>query len=254
MKSWRWIDTGVRGAADNMALNKALLEARQALEAPSTLRFLRFTPSALIGCHGNPDRDLDLAFCRENGIAVQRRLTGGGAIYMDEGVLGWELYVDKAEAGGAEMAAVSARICGAVVRALQALGVAARLRPPTDLVVGARKISGSGGAIEGNALIYQGTVLLDFDVTRMLRVIGVRDEKAHAGARASVVSLKEVLQPLPALGAIREAFVEAFAAEFGARIAPGELNAAEQRRFAAAREEIDTPEWVGTCASAGPAQ
>jgi len=42
--AWRWIDTGVRRPAENLALNRALLEARQAREIPSTLRFLRFTP------------------------------------------------------------------------------------------------------------------------------------------------------------------------------------------------------------------
>jgi lipoate-protein ligase A len=250
MKRWRWIDTGVRGAAENMALNRALLEARHAGEAPSTLRFLRFTPSALVGLHGHPDQELDLAFCRQHGIAVQRRITGGGAIYMDEGVLGWELYAERAEAGAAEMAAISARICGAAAKALASLGVPARHRPPTDLVVGERKISGTGGALEGNALIYQGTVLLDFDVTRMLHVLGVRDERAHAGARSAVVNLKELLEPLPGLATVMRSFVKAFAEEFEARIEPGELNGAERTRLAAALADIDTPEWVAACGTA----
>ena len=34
--AWRWIDTGVRRPAENLALNRALLEARQAREIPST--------------------------------------------------------------------------------------------------------------------------------------------------------------------------------------------------------------------------
>ena len=36
--TWRVIDTGLRRAAENIALNRALLEARQADEIPSTLR------------------------------------------------------------------------------------------------------------------------------------------------------------------------------------------------------------------------
>ena len=113
MKTWRWIDTGLLPPAENLALNRALLEARQAGEAPSTLRFLRFTPAALLGRHGDAAKELDLEYCRAQGIAVQRRITGGGAIYMDPNVLGWELYLDKAEAGSAEMAAISKRICEA---------------------------------------------------------------------------------------------------------------------------------------------
>jgi lipoate-protein ligase A len=247
VKTWRWTDTGVLPPAENLALNRALLEARQAGEAPSTLRFLRFTPSALVGRHGDPAKELDLAYCRAEGIAVQRRITGGGAIYMDPNVLGWELYLDKAEAGSAEMAAISRRICEAAARAIAALGAPAEFRAPTDIVVGGRKISGTGGALDGNALVYQGTLLLDFDVARMLRALGIVDEKMLAGARAATVNLKELVAPLPSAAALRGAFIGAFAREFGVAIEMGELNAAERAHLAAALAEMDTPEWVGAC-------
>ncbi len=42
---WRVIDTGLRAVAQNIALDRALLEARRAEEIPSTLRFCRFAPS-----------------------------------------------------------------------------------------------------------------------------------------------------------------------------------------------------------------
>jgi lipoate---protein ligase len=247
MTQWRWIDTGVLGAAENLALNRALLEARQAGEAPSTLRFLRFTPSALLGRHGDPAKELDLAYCKAQGIAVQRRITGGGPIYMDENVLGWELYLDKAEAGSAEMAAVSKRICQAAARAIAALGAAAEFRAPADIVVGGRKISGTGGAIDGNAIVYQGTLLVDFDVARMLHALGIVDERMHAGARAATVNLRELVSPLPSAASLRGAFIGAFGREFGAAIEVGELNAAERRRHAAALAEMDSAEWVGPC-------
>lgn len=247
MKTWRWIDTGLLPPAENLALNRALLEARQAGEAPSTLRFLRFTPAALLGRHGDAAKELDLEYCRAQGIAVQRRITGGGAIYMDPNVLGWELYLDKAEAGSAEMAAISKRICEAAARAIVALGAAAEFRAPTDIVVGGRKISGTGGALDGNALVYQGTLLVDFDVARMLHALGIVDEKMHAGARAATVNLRELVSPLPSPAALRGAFIGAFGKEFGAAIEVGELNAAERSRQAAALAEMDSAQWVGPC-------
>ncbi len=103
MEHWRVIDTGLRPAAQNIALNRALLEARQADEIPSTLRFLRFTPSALLGYHQSAEQELNLDYCREQGIEIQRRITGGGAIYFDETQIGWELYLHKRELGTADM-------------------------------------------------------------------------------------------------------------------------------------------------------
>lgn len=250
---WRWMDTGVLRAAENMALNRALLEARQAGEARSTLRFLRFRPAALVGRHGDPARELDLEYCRANGISVQRRITGGGPIYMDEGVLGWELYLERDDVGTAEMPAISRRICEAAARAIEALGAPAQYRAPTEIVVAGRKISGTGGAMEGDALVYQGTLLLDFDVGVMLRVLAATartlNDAMLAGARGGVINLGEVLGRVPAPAALRGAFIEAFASAFGAQLDEGALNDAERRRFEAALAEMDSDEWVGTPAA-----
>jgi len=252
MGIWRWIDTGLRRPAENLALNRALLEARQAREIPSTLRFLRFTPSALIGHHQDPAKELDLAFCAGRGIAVQRRLTGGGAIYLDENVLGWELYLEQADVGAPEMAAISRRICTAAADAVRSLGVAAEYCAPTDVVVAGRKISGTGGAMEGDALLYQGTLLLDFDVEVMLRALAATAPRVTpefvAAARQSVVNLRELVSPLPPLAAVEAAFVAAFARAFGVVIERGELTAAERERYAAALAEIDSSAWIGLAA------
>jgi len=252
MGSWRWIDTGLRRPAENLALNRALLEARQAREIPSTLRFLRFTPSALVGHHQDPAKELDLAFCAGRGIAVQRRLTGGGAIYLDENVLGWELYLEQSDVGTPEMAAISRRICTAAADAVRSLGVVAEYRAPTDVVVAGRKISGTGGAMEGDALLYQGTLLLDFDVEVMLRALAATASRVTpefvAAARRSVVNLRELVSPLPPLAAVEAAFATAFARAFGVTIERGELSAAELVRYTAALAEIDTAAWIGLAA------
>jgi lipoate-protein ligase A len=164
--TWRVIDTGLRRAADNIALNRALLEARQADEAPSTLRFLRFTPSALLGFHQSAEQELNLDYCRDQGVAIQRRLTGGGAIYFDDTQLGWELYLHRQDLRCTDMQAITRRICDAAARGIQALGVDARFRPRNDIEVDGRKISGTGGAFDDDALMYQGTLLIQFDVEK----------------------------------------------------------------------------------------
>lgn len=161
---WRVIDTGLRPAAQNIALNRALLEARQAEEIPSTLRFLRFAPSALLGCHQSAGQEFNLEYCKAHNIAIQRRITGGGAIYFDERQLGWELYLHRRDVGTSDMQAIAKRICHAAATAISALGVDARYRPRSDVEVDGRKISGTRGVFDGDALLHQGTLLIDFDV------------------------------------------------------------------------------------------
>lgn len=248
MENWRVLDTGLRSAAQNIALNRALLEARQAEEIPSTLRFLRFTPSALLGYHQSAEQELNLDYCRANGVAVQRRITGGGAIYFDETQIGWELYLHKRDVGTTDMQAISRRICHAAATAISALGVDARYRPRNDIEVDGRKISGTGGAFDGDALLFQGTLLVDFDVERMLRVLRIPAEKlsdkAIESARERVANLRELLGRPPDVARIRSNIKEAFESEFGVEFTEGDLTLSEHARYETALREIDTPDWV----------
>lgn len=249
MSTWRLLDTGLRPAAENMAMNRAILEAHQAGEAPPTLRFLRFSPCALVGFHQSVAQELDVAFCREQGIAIQRRMTGGGAIYFDETQLGWELYFDRHWLGAAEMESVARRVCEAAAAGISKLGVDARFRPRNDIEVDGRKLSGTGGAFDGDAILYQGTLLLDFDVERMFRVLRIPAEKlsnkAIESARDRVVNLSTLLGQVPTLSTVHQAMAEGFSEAFGMTFEPSEqLNAREQERFAEALAEIDSDEWV----------
>ena len=246
--TWRLLDTGLRRAADNIALNRTLLESRAAEESPNTLRFLRFTPCALLGYHQSAAQELDLDYCEGQGIEVQRRITGGGAIYFDPAQLGWELYFGRRDLGVADMEAVSRRLCELAAAGLRRLGLDARFRPRNDIEVGGRKISGTGGVSEGEALLFQGTLLLDCDVGKMLRVLRISaqklSDKAVASARERIVTVRELSGQLPPLSEVQQALAEAFAQGLDIALAPGELSAKEQARFAAALEEIAQPGWI----------
>lgn len=248
MAIWRIVDTGLRPAAENIALNRALLEARQAREIPATLRFLSFTPSALLGYHQSAEQELNLDYCASHGIAIQRRITGGGAIYMDQAQLGWELYLTRQDLGTADMTVIARRICEAAARGISGLGVKARYRPRNDIEVDGRKISGTGGAFDGDALMYQGTLLIQFDVEKMLRVLRIPAEKlsdkAIACARERVANLKDLLAFVPPRDEIKARLAEAFGEAFGVDFAQEPLSAAEQTRFRRALAEISHPDWV----------
>ncbi len=246
--AWRVIDTGLRRAAENIALNRALLEARQADEIPNTLRFLRFKPAALLGFHQSAEQELNLDYCRAQGVEIQRRITGGGAIYFDETQLGWELYLHKRDFCTADMQAITRRICEAAACGIQTLGVDAQFRPRNDIEVDGRKIAGTGGAFDGDALMFQGTLLIQFDVEKMLRVLRISAEKlsgkAITSARERVANLAELLGQAPAMQAVQAAMTRAFADAFGVAFEAGIISPAEQARFDCALAEIDTESWV----------
>lgn len=244
---WRLIDAGVRPAAEHFAVNRALLETRRQ-GGPSTLRFLQFAPSALLGYHQSAEQELRLDYCAEHGIAIQRRISGGGAIYMDETQFGWELYLHQSEIGSHDMAAIARRICEAAARAVASFGLDARFRPRNDIEVDGRKISGTGGVMDGEALLYHGTLLVEFDVEKMLRILRIPAEKlsdkAIADARSRVVNLAELLGFSPPLAEVKVSLQQSFADEFGVAFDPGELTDGELALYEVALREIDSPEWI----------
>ena len=231
--TFRIIDTGVRDGRANIAFDAALIEERQAGHVPDTIRFLRFPPTALIGRHQDLSREIHLDYCRDNGVGTVRRITGGGAIYLDEGQLGWELVFHRKSLGVAALPELAEKICNAAALGFKALGVDARFRPRNDIEVGGRKISGTGGFFDGDVLIYQGTVLVDMNPEQMVRALKIPEAKLAKreldSAAQRVVTLKELLgNDLPDIETIKAALIEGFTAGLGISAEPGEITAAEE--------------------------
>jgi lipoate-protein ligase A len=81
-RTWRLIDTGPLSGPENMAIDAALLDCFVPGESLPVLRLYGWEPPAF--SYGRFQRVadiIDLEKCRENGIAVVRRITGGGVIY-----------------------------------------------------------------------------------------------------------------------------------------------------------------------------
>ena len=244
--AFRIIDTGVREGRANIAFDAALIEERQAGRVPDTIRFLSFPPTALIGRHQDLSREIDLEYCAKHRIGTVRRITGGGAIYLDEGQLGWELVFHRASLGIAALPDIAREICNAAAAGLQALGVDAKFRPRNDIEVGGRKISGTGGFYDGDVLIYQGTVLVDLNPQRMVNALRVPQGKLAKreldSAAQRVVTLKELLGPnTPDLELIKIALLKGFKDVLGIDAEYGAITEAEEDR---ARQHYD--EEIGT--------
>ena len=230
---FRIIDTGVREGRANIAFDPALIELRQQDKVPDTIRFMRFPPTALIGRHQDLSREVNLDYCNEDGVGVVRRVTGGGAIYLDEGQLGWELVFHRASLGIANLPDLAAAICNAAAAGLRKLGVKAKFRPRNDIEVDGRKISGTGGFFDGDILIYQGTVLVDMNPAQMVKALNIPAAKVAKHdldtAEQRVVTLKELLgDDLPDMETIKAALIEGFTEMLGIEAEPGDISDAEE--------------------------
>jgi len=248
--TFRVINTGLRDGRANIAFDQALVESHQAGGIPDTIRFLRFPPTALVGRHQALSQEIRLDYCRENGVGVARRVTGGGAIYFDEGQLGWELVFHRRSLGTSDLGELTRLICEAAASGLSTLGIAAAYRPRNDIEVDGRKLCGTGGFFDGDTLFYQGTLLIDMDPAAMVKALKLPAAKPSDKQRGSpaqrVVTLKELLgDDLPALDSIQEALLTGFREGLGIETEADEVSDAEENLSRALHDqEIGTDEFV----------
>jgi len=250
MKTWRLLDTARMTAAENMALDETLVEMRGEGKTPNTIHFLQFSPPAvLIGYHQSVAEEIRQDFCRSHGIHINRRVTGGGAIFFDEGQLGWEVVCDKSFFNVTFFTEKLFRLlCEPIVSALKHLGIQSRFRPRNDIEVDGRKISGTGGTESDDAFLFQGTMLTDFDVDTMLKSLRIPVEKLKAkeidSVRERVTCLKWELGSLPPIEEIKDAIAAGFESCLGIRLQPGSLTIDEERRFREKASYFASDRWI----------
>ena len=218
MKTFRVIDTGVREGRAQIAFDQALIDLHRAGEIGDTIRFLTFPPTVLVGRHQAISQELHLDACRAAGVGIGRRITGGGALYLDEGQFGWELIFHRKTLGISSLSELTQAICEGAAHGLSKLGIDARYRPRNDIEVAGRKISGTGGFFDGDTLFYQGTVLGELDHGRISSLLNIPEAKRakHVGTGPRMVTLKELMNgETPPLKEVKRVMLEGFAEKLG---------------------------------------
>ncbi|MFH1751310.1 MAG: biotin/lipoate A/B protein ligase family protein [Candidatus Micrarchaeota archaeon] len=219
---WRIVSFESHDAFMNMALDEACSEALAANAVQPTIRFYGWQPSAVsIGYHQSITDEVNLEECRNQGIDVVRRRTGGGAVYHDTSgeltysVIAPEIFFTK------DIIASYKIICNWIVDALALMGLSGEFKPINDIILEGKKISGNAQTRRGGILLQHGTLLYDLDVRRMFSVLKVSKEKISdkmiASAEERVTCLKKagISDKNIAYRSLVSAFTSGKSVEFG---------------------------------------
>lgn len=189
-------DSGLRSGAENVALDCAQWYACRRDDVTVRLRFHRYLPAVSLGAHQSLGLAVRREFCRARGIEIVRRLTGGGALYLDPDQIAWTLTLCSDARDPPSLRAWMERLCGGVVAGLGRLGIAARFAAPNDIEVQGRKLASGFLLTAGRALLFQGTLLREADVETRLKALRTPTEKLSPegilSARTRLVTLREL--------------------------------------------------------------
>lgn len=146
-------------------------------------------PSVIVGKHQNTLAEINYRYSKDKKIPVVRRITGGGAVYHDEGNLNFTLIFH----GRSGQLIDYRKALVPILDALSALGVNAEFTGKSDLSIGGRKISGNAEHIRGNRVLHQGTLLFSSDLGRLSEALCVNPckytGKAIPSIRAQVTNI-----------------------------------------------------------------
>ena len=150
-------------------------------------------PTVIYGRNQVLENEVNLAFCREKGIAVVQRRSGGGCVYSDPGNVMVSFVV---EPGPVEE--IFPRMLGHVAGFLRSLGLDAEVSGHNDILVGGRKVSGNAYYKTPGTDIVHGTLMFDVDLDALENAIRPPAEKLQrhgvASVRQRVANLKPLLE------------------------------------------------------------
>lgn len=265
MEKLRFIDLETHNAAENMAIDEAIMLSLERGDVPPTLRLYRWRPSAVsIGTFQSVKNDgnlsfcfllsmkteVDLDFCRTHGIDVVRRLTGGSAVYHDsDGEITYSIILPK----GHRLAPMDIEesytvISEGILRSLKHLGLDAELKQVSDVQVNGKKICGSAQTRKHECLLQHGSVLLGLDEATIFSIL--RMPPPRAGDRITrevhenMTSVRYLLRRQVGFDELRAALVTGFSEALSVDLVPARLTQDEKKRaLELATSKYETETW-----------
>ena len=232
----------------HVALDQVLAEELAAGRRGPTLRFWEWVdPAVVIGSFQSLRNEVDPAGAEKHGVTVVRRISGGGAMFMEAGnCITFSLVVPASLVDGLTFEQSYAFLDDWVLGALADVGVAAAYAGVNDIASSAGKLAGAAQKrLVGGAVLHHVTMAYDIDADKMLEVLRIGREKLSDKGTKS--ARKRVDPVRSQTGLPRAEVIAAFKAHFRGRYdtVDGALRPAEiARATELVATKFGTPEWV----------
>lgn len=235
-------------AVEHVALDEVLANSvAKGLRGP-TLRFWDWDDSVVvIGSFQSVKNEVDMAAATAANVQVVRRVTGGGAMFMEPGnCITYSLTVPTSLVDGMSIEQSYQFLDAWVLAALAEVGINAHYVPLNDIASEQGKIGGAAQKRFANGvLVHHATLAYDIDANKMLQVLRTGREKI---SDKGISSANKRVDPMRSqTGLSREAIIDAFTGHFSqayqsqaGEYLPQELASAKAR----VTEKYLTQEWL----------
>ncbi len=241
---------GPRGMdpAMHVALDEIIGREVAAGTRPPTLRIWDWdSPLVVMGSFHSYVNEIDPEGAAKHGINVVRRVSGGGAMFMEPGnCITYSLVVPQSLVEGLSFERSYSFLDDWIIEALAEVGVKAHFVPLNDIASEAGKIGGAAQKrFAAGSVLHHVTMSYDIDADKMTEVLRIGREKlSDKGTR----SAKKRVDPMRSqTGMTRDAIIDSFLQTFRRRYATQDADYTSEELTEAKRlvdEKFSTPEWT----------
>lgn len=179
--------------ADNIYFNLALEEYFLKNFQENVFFVWKCSPSVVLGKHQNVFEEVDIDFAMKHKIHIARRISGGGAVFHDEGNINFTFI----KSGEKEKLVDFKKHTQPIIDILQTMGIDAKFQGKNDLRVEGKKISGNAEHVYKNKVLHHGTLLFKSDLALLRGCLKGDDpgyeSKAVKSIRSPVMNIAELL-------------------------------------------------------------
>ena len=245
---WQLIRGGAVAPAMQMALDQVLAEEVGAGRRKPTLRIWEWdSPAVVIGSFQSVKNEVDMENAVKYGFTVVRRISGGGAMFMEAGsVITYSIYAPSDLVQGLSFADSYAFLDEWVITTLRSLGIDAFYQPLNDIASAKGKIGGAAQKrLTSGAVLHHVTMSYDMDGDKMVEVLRVGREKLSDKGIRSANKRVDPLRRLTGLSRVEiiDRMIATFTGLYGlskSEITPAEAAKAEQL----VAEKFGTGDWL----------
>jgi lipoate-protein ligase A len=226
VENWRLIDLGMAEPYVAQCFYEAVALAIDRGLSPNTIILVQpASPYVCLGYHQILEKEVDVEFCKKQGLPIIRRSQGGGTVYLNNDQVFYQVVASEdSKVIPHRVDELFEKLLQVTVYVYRKLGLEAEFKPLNDVVVNNRKISGNGAGRIGKAIILVGNIILDLDYDLMARVLKIPDEKFRdkmaKSMREWVTSLKRELGYIPSVDEIKKLLVEGYEKILGIKLIP----------------------------------
>ena len=177
--NYRFVLSKSKDAAWNLSLEEYMLD--HVNDDEFIFYVWRNGKSLIIGRNQNAHAECNLKAIDEDGVRLVRRISGGGAVYFDDGNATYSFIAHKKN--------YSKKLnYGIIIDALKRLGLDTEQSGRNDILLDGKKISGNAFFNKGPRYLHHGTLLYNVNLADMGKYLNVSKKKLQSKGVKSVRS------------------------------------------------------------------